>query len=101
MVARAKVYTAQNRTRLRAHILSVKQSAVCKDCEKSYPTYVLDFDHVKGEKNGEVSVMVRRSVSIETLKSEIAKCELVCANCHRVRTHRRSAGLINFDEVAL
>lgn len=70
--------------------LEQEKSKPCKDCGKSYPYYVMDFDHVRGEKRknlGAVYIWKR-----ETLEAEIAKCDLVCSNCHRIRTHLRSQG---------
>jgi hypothetical protein len=52
----------------------------------------MDFDHLPGfEKKTEVSVMAQQGWSLNNLKEEIAKCEVVCAVCHRVRTSRRWA----------
>jgi len=31
--------------------------------------------------------------TIDTLKEEIAKCEVVCSNCHRIRTKKRRNGI--------
>jgi hypothetical protein len=45
----------------------------------------MDFDHREG-KNGDISQMVFTH-SPEKLLREIALCDVVCANCHRVRTH--------------
>jgi hypothetical protein len=53
----------------------------------------MDFDHRPGtEKLFQFggSDLVRHS--LETTLAEIAKCDLVCANCHRVRTWRRHRG---------
>ena len=61
----------------------------CLDCGRSYPHYVMDFDHVRGKKKMDVAVMVQSGVSIRTLRMEIAKCEIVCSNCHRERTWGR------------
>jgi len=50
----------------------------------------MDFDHLPGEdKVKYISKMVARSWSLAKIDAEIAKCELVCANCHRIRTARR------------
>ena len=49
----------------------------------------MDFDHVRGIKKANISTMVRQAYSIETIKEEVAKCDLVCANCHRKRTAKR------------
>jgi hypothetical protein len=60
----------------------------CTDCGESYPPYVMDFDHLDDKTEG-ISSMTRRNRSWESILKEIAKCELVCSNCHRVRTHER------------
>lgn len=51
---------------------------------------VVYLDYVRGDKLMDVTKMVSRAVSVETLLAEIEKCEAVCANCHRVRTQARS-----------
>jgi hypothetical protein len=65
------------------------KSRPCADCGNEYPSYVMDFDHV-GEKLEAVSRMVP-SYALKRLQSEIAKCDVVCANCHRIRTFQRLA----------
>lgn len=57
----------------------------CKDCPERR-IVCLEFDHIKGHKLGNISHLVNLGYPIKTLKTEIRKCELVCANCHRVRT---------------
>jgi hypothetical protein len=54
---------------------------------KRYPTYVMQFDHVRGVKEFEIGQAQRLQVSTARLFAEIAKCDLVCANCHMERTH--------------
>ena len=66
-----------------------QKAAPCLDCGVSYPPHVMDFDHVRGVKISNVSVMLARDATKKRAADEIAKCELVCSNCHRVRTHRR------------
>ena len=60
------------------------------DCGQRYPYYVMDLDHVRGKKVMHVGSMASRRFSLEKLRQEIAKCDPVCANCHRVRTWNRS-----------
>lgn len=64
----------------------------CTDCKKVYHPCAMDFDHVRGAKVAGLSWMVRRNRPAELIKEEMAKCELVCANCHRLRTFIRSKG---------
>ncbi len=73
---------------LQAEVWAYKESHSCKDCDESYAHYVMDFDHVRGEKIENVSAMARMG-STQKVWDEIKKCELVCSNCHRERTHQR------------
>ena len=59
----------------------------CTDCGKQYPPYVMDFDHIRGDKTNDVAYFPL--FSFARIAEEIAKCEVVCANCHRIRTERR------------
>ena len=71
-----------------------KEAAGCADCRNKYPHYVMDFDHVLPGKIDTVSRMSGSGTSLARLKAEIAKCEVVCSNCHRIRTFtRREQGI--------
>jgi hypothetical protein len=59
----------------------------CLDCHTT-DLAVLEFDHVRGEKIADISLLVRNGHSLARLQAEIAKCEVRCANCHRRRTRR-------------
>ena len=61
----------------------------CKDCGGRFHPCAMDFDHCHGDKVDNVSWMLGKAKSREAILAEIAKCELVCANCHRVRTYNR------------
>jgi hypothetical protein len=58
-----------------------------------YPPYVMDFDHVRDKKSFEIGIAVGRNKPLAKLLPEIEKCDVVCSNCHRVRTHNRRASL--------
>jgi len=61
------------------------------DCGERFPFYVLDYDHRPDEiKKGEIARMASGSYKWETILAEIAKCDLICANCHRKRTWLRA-----------
>lgn len=64
------------------------KSQPCTDCGKKFPHVAMDFDHVRGKKFKNISAL--GMYPIEVVKREIAKCELVCAVCHRIRSHRRT-----------
>ncbi len=61
----------------------------CADCGERFPPEVMEFDHVTDDKAYDVSYLMRSGAAEETILAEIAKCELVCANCHRIRTITR------------
>ncbi len=59
----------------------------CIDCNEKN-IVVLEFDHVKGKKRKEISILANNTVSITTLLEEIKKCEVRCANCHKIRHYK-------------
>lgn len=65
------------------------KSAPCTDCGNTFPAVCMDFDHVRGVKVANVCTMVHEGMSQGMVLREIEKCELVCANCHRIRTADR------------
>ena len=64
------------------------KSAPCADCGQKFPPEVMDFDHVRGLKEGDISRLVY-TAGEERVRAELEKCEVVCANCHRLRTAAR------------
>lgn len=62
------------------------------DCGISYPYYVMDFDHRNGEEKLEGVAALVNSGRRKAVFEEIEKCDLVCSNCHRERTHQRTSG---------
>jgi hypothetical protein len=60
----------------------------CTDCGKKYPYYVMEFDHVMGTKLFSLHEGWNKH-SLPVIREEIRKCELVCCNCHRIRTFTR------------
>lgn len=60
----------------------------CVDCGNETKA-VLQFDHLR-DKHKNISFLVSKAYSIKMIKEEIEKCEIVCANCHTLRTFKRS-----------
>lgn len=77
---------AERRARTKSIIRSVKERP-CTDCGVQYPFYVMQLDHLQDKK---FSMGRCGIVSVERLMIEIAKCEVVCANCHAERTFQRT-----------
>lgn len=75
------------RDRGKAFLANLKLEHGCKDCGYKDRPEAMDFDHVRGEKL--FSLANRHGTSIAKLTAEAAKCDVVCANCHRVRTFNR------------
>jgi hypothetical protein len=85
---------AQKRARaaeIRAWVRDLKTQP-CSDCGARFHPVAMHFDHRPGEnKEFEIGFAVR-GYSRKRILAEIAKCDLVCANCHAVRTYRRRIG---------
>jgi hypothetical protein len=75
------LYRARNR-KLIAQYLSVNP---CVDCGEN-DLRVLEFDHVRGSKEWNISRLVQAGWAWQRIAREIAKCEVRCANCHRRKT---------------
>lgn len=81
----------QINTARRARTLKIKQFVFdllkkygCIDCGENNPV-VLEFDHIK-DKHSDVSLLIRNGCSLSKITAEISKCQIRCANCHRIKT---------------
>lgn len=83
-----KDYKTSNKTKM----FEFLKEKSCVDCGNN-DIRVLEFDHV-GDKTATIS-KVLPSWSWKRLLTEIEKCDVVCANCHRVRTYERSGSYRN------
>ncbi len=82
-----KARNRENRRKAKEFIHNYLSSHPCVDCGEE-DIIVLEFDHVRGNKVGDVKKMMF-SHSIASIQEEINKCEIRCANCHRRVTHKR------------
>lgn len=85
---RQKIYTQvkTNRNKYRTQMLEFLQTQQCADCWIS-DARVLEFDHLSNKKFNIGNKVP--STPLHTLMNEIQKCEIVCCNCHRIRTLNR------------
>jgi len=89
--AKEKEYNARSYAKAKAWLYALK-SHPCTDCRQVFPPVCMQFDHVpeRGEKLFEIN-LARYTRKHELLLLELAKCDLVCANCHCIRTALRRA----------
>lgn len=72
--------------KLQALLLLIR-SRPCVDCAQEYEPWLMEFDHVRGEKRENVSQLVSgTTVSLRVVLQEVRKCDIVCVLCHRKRT---------------
>ncbi|MCP9496868.1 MAG: hypothetical protein MSG64_20755 [Pyrinomonadaceae bacterium MAG19_C2-C3] len=76
------------RIELRNMLLGYLSNQSCADCSEDDPV-VLEFDHVRHIKTKTISALITAKASWNVILKEIAKCDVVCANCHRRRTYLR------------
>lgn len=76
--------------RVLTFVRDLRHNKVCMDCGLVHPYWRMEFDHRDAKtKLEDISMIVKLGWSVKRLKEEIDKCDLVCSNCHRDRTHAR------------
>lgn len=76
------------RIELKQFVLNYLKDKKCSDCGENDPI-VLEFDHIKGNKQFNISEATHAGRSLESIKKEIQKCVIRCANCHRKKTAKQ------------
>ena len=74
--------------KLYEEVIIVNKNKLCADCGQRFPIVCMDFDHARGVKKFNISSSYYQ-FSMKKVQEEIAKCDVVCANCHRFRTAQR------------
>ncbi len=80
---RSRELARESYARIRKYIDDFKEGKPCMDCGGSFPPFCMDFDH-RDPSTKVTNVGAARSM--KKVVEEIEKCDLVCANCHRIRT---------------
>lgn len=89
--ARRLAQVRLRRAQRKEWIRSLK-SGPCTDCGTTYPPEAMEWDHLPGYvKLDDVTRLIFRSRRL--ILDEIAKCDLVCSNCHAIRTRLRLRGV--------
>jgi DNA-binding transcriptional ArsR family regulator len=85
-----KTRTIATRRARRGAVNDLKEKNPCNDCGNFYPYFIMEYDHLdETTKKAPVSFLIK-SAPFKEVEEEIAKCELVCSNCHKQRTWFRS-----------
>lgn len=78
------------RKRTKEWMDEIKAKIPCSDCGQSFPPVCMDWDHSPDSKKLDgIANMVAKGHRKQA-EAEIKKCELVCSNCHRLRTSSRT-----------
>lgn len=75
-------YVRRRKKLIRDWFNSYKESLKCSECKENHPA-ILDFHHTSSKKEFGISKMVGEGYSIDRIKKELEKCDVLCANCHR------------------
>ena len=76
----------EQRSNNRKWYQDLKSNSPCNMCNNIFPYYVMDFDH-KDPETKEMNVAQMMGYSKEAILKEIKKCDLLCSNCHRIKTY--------------
>lgn len=84
---------------LKEWMIDIK-SKPCTDCKNCFDICCMDFDHKEGTtKEYNIGSMFAHHYSRELIETELEKCELVCSNCHRIRTKNRRTGSGKYNRI--
>lgn len=86
-IAKAKEVNGRRKEEWKERSFQLMLSRSCKDCGETNPV-LLEFDHL-GDKKHEISKLICSTYAWEVVESEMAKCDVRCANCHRFITAKR------------
>lgn len=76
------------RLKAKLFVYGILSKSQCIDCSESR-LEVLDFDHVSGIKTRSICDMISKGLKPSAIEEEISKCEIRCANCHRIKTFKQ------------
>lgn len=83
-----------NKKRRRKKLLEIvnkMKDKPCKDCGEKFPPYIMELDHIEDNKVDAVAKMVNTERAMGIIQEEFDKTEVLCTNCHRIRTYKRRA----------
>lgn len=87
--ASARKRMRERRQRTRDWLLEYLKTHPCVDCGET-DLVVLEFDHVKGVKSFQIGDAISKGINLKRVQDEVGKCEVRCANCHRIKTYKEA-----------
>lgn len=85
---KARQWNKTNRAAVEDYLFQYLNEHPCLDCSE-IDAVLLEFDHrSQAEKVESVATMVAQYYSVKTVKAEVAKCDVRCVRCHRLKTAR-------------
>lgn len=86
MRALMRVRDRDRYTEIRDWLWAMKSCTPCTDCGQMWEPWQMQFDHRDpSQKTANVMSLIR--AGMPALEAELAKCDIVCANCHMTRTY--------------
>jgi hypothetical protein len=90
VLAQNKAWTEKAKETAQEYVYQYLLEHPCVDCGETN-VLTLTFDHQR-DKKSDLSIMIARGRSLETIKAEISRCEVVCFNCHMKRERIKRGG---------
>ena len=82
-------HVKRRKLEIRKWLKEYKKTLKCSRCSENHPA-TIDFHHKdKSEKDQDISYFVAFGYSIDRIKREIEKCDILCANCHRKEHYKK------------
>jgi hypothetical protein len=86
-----KTLNMKLRRKRRAALIEQLKMVPCARCKVSYPSCVMDFHHVPGRGQKKFQISRNKCLTLTALLEEVAKCDVLCANCHRLHHYTDDA----------
>ena len=81
-------YVRNRDRKIKDWLKEYKKSLQCEECGENHPA-CLDFHHINPKEKTFALGRINKFLSIKLLQNEIAKCRVLCANCHRKEHHEQ------------
>ena len=84
-IEQSQIHKKASIKRNNAYTLEHRRSHPCIRCGEDNPL-CLSVHHIRGGKIGNVSDLANKGWSIASIDAKIAKCEVICHNCHAIES---------------